>query len=172
MQTRHGQQVCSVACTIARAEDKAAKKAQKVAQAERKADKIKREKLKTRQQWEKEAQAAFNAWVRARDMAAGLPCVSCGRHHQGQNHAGHYLSRGARPELRYTEENCWLQCAPCNTHLSGNVALYRIELVRRIGIDRVEWLEGPHDPLKLSIDDLKTIKATYREKANALAKQA
>ena len=29
------------------------------------------------------------------------PCVSCGNYHQGQWHAGHYLTVGARPELRF-----------------------------------------------------------------------
>lgn len=122
-------------------------------------------KLKTRAQWMKEAQAAFNKYIRLRD--AGQPCISCGRHHQGQWHAGHYLSTGARPELRFEESNVHLQCAPCNNHLSGNIVLYRIGLITKIGIEKVAWLEGPHEPKKYTVDDLKAIKAKY----TALAKE-
>ena len=96
----------------------------------RKEDRAKREKLKSRAQWLKEAQQAFNAWIRLRD--ADKPCISCGRHHEGQWYAGHYLSTGARPELRFEPLNVHKQCSACNTHLSGNLVLYRAELVRRI----------------------------------------
>jgi hypothetical protein len=121
--------------------------------------------LKSRRDWLNEAQKAFNAWVRARDAA--LPCVSCGRHHEGQYHAGHYLTVGARPELRFTPANCHKQCSACNTHLHGNLVLYRVELVKRIGLAAVEALEGPHPPAKWSADELKTIRDAYR----LLAKQ-
>ena len=133
---------------------------------ERESVKVRKEAIKSRADWAREAQAAFNAWVRARD--ADKPCISCQRHHTGQFHAGHYLSRGARPELAYEPDNCHKQCAPCNTHLSGNVALYRVNLVKLIGLDRVEWLEGPHPAKHYSVDDLKEIKRIYKEKLKAL----
>ena len=163
------QSVCSPACALLLAQAKRAKaeKAEQVRQ--RKADREKREKLKSRREWEREAQQAFNAWVRERD--AGRPCISCGRHHTGQMHAGHYLSVGARPELRFEPLNVWLQCAPCNTYLSGNAVAYRQALVREIGEDKVQWLEGPHEPRKHSIDDLKAIRDEYRRKARELRKE-
>lgn len=154
------QSVCSPRCAVRKVKAEAAEERAKV--------KTQREKLKTRAQWLKEAQAAFNAWVRARD--AELPCVSCGRHHDGQWHAGHYLSTGARPELRFEPLNVWKQCAPCNTHLSGNLVLYRAELIRRIGLEKVEWLEGPHEPCKWTVDELKEIKARYARMAKELSK--
>ena len=142
-----------------RAEAKMARAAAKVERASIKACK---EAIKSKADWAREAQTAFNAWIRARDE--GLPCISCGRHHQGQWHAGHYLSTGARPELRYTESNVHRQCAPCNTHLSGNAVLYRIGLINRIGADAVEWLEGPHELPKWTADDYRAIRDTYRQK--------
>lgn len=120
-----------------------------------------RKRLMTRRDWEKRAQQAFNAWVRLRDQY--LPCVSCGRFHNGQWHAGHYLTTGARPELRFEPDNCWKQCQPCNTQLSGNLILYRQELVRRIGIERVEWLEGPHEPKKYTADELQALERQYKQ---------
>lgn len=146
--------------------------AAKTVRAEKKAEKddtrARRLAIKPRSKWLAEAQQAFNAWVRARDEAAGLPCISCGRHHIGSHDAGHYLTTGARPELRFHEQNVWRQCVPCNRHLHGNQILYRVELVKRIGIAAVEGLEGPHPTLHLSVDDLRQIKTTYREKTRAL----
>ena len=151
---RMGQIVCRPACAMARVRN--AKKA------ERESVRARKEAIKSKANWAREAQTAFNAWIRARDE--GLPCISCGRHHQGQWHAGHYLSTGARPELRYTESNVHRQCAPCNTHLSGNAVLYRIGLINRIGADAVAWLEGPHELPKWTADDYRAIRDTYRQK--------
>jgi hypothetical protein len=125
-----------------------------------------RERIKTGPTLRKEAQAAFNAWVRARDV--GKPCVSCGRPDDGhhQRHAGHYRSAGGHPALRFHPDNCHAQCATCNNHLSGNLVPYRAELIRRIGLARVEWLEGPHELPKLSRQELADIKAQYRRAAN------
>jgi hypothetical protein len=141
-----------------------------LAQLERRAIKAAKERIKSRSQHMKEAQVAFNAWVRLRD--AGLPCVSCGRHHNGQWHAGHYRTVGGSPELRFEPLNVWRQCAPCNNHQSGNIVNYRIELVKRIGEEKVAWLEGPHQPRKYTIEELKTIKAEYRAKARELKRAA
>ncbi len=122
---------CSPQCGVHIADEMKAKKAAKEAREVRWAVRQAREKAKTRSEHMKEAQAAFNAYIRARD--AHLPCVSCGRHHQGQWHAGHYRTVGANPELRFNELNVWRQCAPCNDHLHGNLINYRIELINRIG---------------------------------------
>lgn len=151
---------CSPSCALAVTRQKQARERKAIQQLERREIRAARERLKSRAEHMREAQAAFNAYIRARD--AGQPCISCGRHHEGQYHAGHYLSVGARPELRFEPLNVWKQCAPCNSYLSGNAVLYRRALVEKLGAERVEWLEGPHEPLRLSIEDLKTIKAKYR----------
>jgi hypothetical protein len=161
--------VCGPACASKLVRDKREREETKKLQEQRKKDRETRDKLKTRAEWLKEAQAAFNAYIRARD--ADQPCISCGRHHTGQWHAGHYLSRGARPELAMHPDNCHKQCAPCNTHLSGNLVLYRVNLINKIGLDRVEWLEGPHEPLKLAVTDIKAIRDKYRALAKQLEKE-
>jgi len=124
--------------------------------------------IKTRTQWLSEAQAAFNSYIRARDRAHGLPCISCGRYHTGDNHAGHYRSVGAAPQLRFHEDNVHLQCQPCNVHKSGNAIEYRINLVKRIGLERVEALENFNGIVRWTIDDAKRIKAEYKEKLKQL----
>lgn len=160
--SRPMQTACTPACAIAMAERKRQKQAQQEEARKRREARQALERIKTRAQWLKEAQTAFNAFIRARD--ADRPCISCGRHHNGQYHAGHYLSVGSSPALRFEELNVWKQCAPCNNHLSGNAVLYRRALVELIGAEKVEWLEGPHEPKKYTIDDLKAIKAEYIRK--------
>lgn len=103
---------------------------------------IDKKRLKSRADWLREAQASVNRYIRLRD--AGKPCISCGRHHQGQYHAGHYRSVGACPELRFELNNIHAQCAPCNNHLSGNIVAYRQGLIQKIGVGMVEWLESSH----------------------------
>lgn len=168
--SRIGQAVCSPACAMIdapRHEPKARKALAEIGRKELRAAKVK---IKTRAQHMKEAQAAFNAWVRERDI--GLPCVSCGRHHNGQWHAGHYRTVGGNPELRFEPLNVWRQCAPCNNHKSGDIVNYRLELVKRIGADKVDWLEGPHEPQRHTIEQLQAIKADYRAKTRELKRAA
>ncbi len=162
-----GQKVCGPECAISLAVSERCK-AEKVAQVkDRRETKAKLTKLKSKAQWAREAQSAFNSYIRARD--AKEPCISCGRHHGGQYHAGHYLSVGARPELRFEESNVHRQCAPCNTHLSGNVVSYRIALVRKLGLQAVDWLEGHHEPRRDTVETLAALKAHYAAKARELA---
>lgn len=146
------QAVCDWPCAIQHAAKLKAKR-------ERKETKEAKARLKTRQDWMREAQAAFNRWIRHRD--AGQPCISCGRHHQGQYHAGHYRGTKAAPELRFHEQNVHKQCSVCNNHLSGNIVEYRKALVQKIGVLAVEQLEGPHEPKKYTVEELKAIKAEY-----------
>ncbi|EJM09760.1 Bacteriophage Lambda NinG protein [Pseudomonas sp. GM18] len=164
------QKVCSWTCGLAIKDVNQEKARKSLAQIERKEIKARKEKLKSRADHMRETQVVFNEWIRLRDAA--LPCVSCGRHHEGQYHAGHYRTVGANPELRFESLNVWKQCAPCNNHKSGDIVNYRIELVKRIGADKVDWLEGPHEPKRYTIEELKTIKAEYRAKTRELKREA
>ena len=94
---------CSLECALSLAVSKRGKEEKRALVLENRSDKEKREKLKSKAQWAREAQTAFNAYIRLRDDAD--PCISCGRYHAGQYHAGHYLSVGARPELRFEPLN-------------------------------------------------------------------
>ena len=114
----------------------------------------------------KQAQKAFNAYIRARDNLE--PCISCQRHHTGQYHAGHFKTAGGHPELRFEEFNCHKQCAPCNNHLSGNIENYRINLINKIGVEKVEWLNGPHELKKHTASDYKEIETHYKKKLKEL----
>lgn len=103
-----------------------------------------KQKLKTKSDYLKEAQTAFNAYVRARDH--DKPCISCGQwtydRYGGGWDCGHYRSVGSAPFLRFNLWNAHKQCVKCNRYLSGNVAEYRKSLIKKIGIEKVEALES------------------------------
>ena len=153
------QRVCSCKCAVAVVREKNAKE-------QRKVNRQRKKELKTKSELLKEAQTEFNKYIRMRDSAECLPCISCQRHHTGQYHAGHYRSVGATKNstLRFNEDNCHLQCSACNNFKSGNAIDYRINLINKIGIDRVMMLEGPQEPVKWDREDITMIKKTYRAK--------
>ena len=112
------------------------------------------------------AQKTCNTYIRMRD---GKHCISCG--YSGENrqvHCGHYKSQGGNSALRYNEDNCNSQCSICNTHLSGNLAKYRIHLIEKIGIERVEYLETTKNTKKWTVEELKDIIKTYKQKIKEL----
>lgn len=163
------QAVCSPVCGLTLARAKREQQEAATRRQERARDRERRDRIKSRRDWAREAQEAFNAYIRLRD--SHLPCISCGRMHEGQWHAGHYLSRGARPELALHPDNVARQCAPCNLHLHGNQAAFRVGLIERIGLDRVLALEGPHTPAKHTADDYRRIRDEYRAKTKAIKDQ-
>lgn len=123
--------------------------------------------LKGRSQWMKEAQSAVNQYIRLRDSNTG--CISCGSipdaKRGGSIDAGHYRSRGAAPHLRFNVFNIHAQCVKCNRWNSGNAVDYRINLINKIGLDRVERLEQDHDVRKFSIEYLERIKRIFNKRA-------
>ncbi len=138
---------------------------------EKKSDSLRREAIKTRSQWIKEAQEAFNVFIRMRDRLAGYSCISSGRDLDWRGNgvdAGHYRSIGSAPHLRFDERNCHAQSKKDNQYLSGNAVDYRIGLIKRIGIDAVESIESDQTPRKYTIEQLKQIKAEYKLKLKLL----
>ena len=105
--------------------------------------KVRKEALKTLSEYKKELQVIFNKFIRLRDK--GLNCISCNKPAKKEN-AGHYRSVGGNPELRFEELN------------------------KKIGIKKVEWLEGKHDPKHYTIEQIKGLKVMYRLKIKQLEK--
>ena len=152
----------------------AEKQIRAAAKVERADTKRRKEAIKSLPELKKEAERAFNTFIRARD--ALLPCISCNASppdlsglHAGRD-AGHYRSVGSAAHLRYHEDNVHAQCVKCNQWDAGRVVDYRIGLVRRIGTDRVVALETNNTPHKWTKDELRAIKADYTARANELKK--
>lgn len=162
------QVACSAICALNLVAKKHFANAEKVAKEERKADREKREKLKSRRTHLNDAQAIFNKFIRLRDK--DQPCISCGNQSATWD-AGHYRSVGAAPQLRYDERNVHKQCVHCNQHKSGNAIEMRRGMVARLGQSVVDELENSNGVVKWSIDDALRIKAEYKEKIKALETQ-
>jgi len=174
IESRMGQKVCGWKC--AEKVPKIARKAVKVAkQVERAADKVLGEKQKKLPKLKSEAQVPFNAYCKERDRQAGYPCISSGKALDwsgNRTDAGHYRSVGAAQHLRYNEDNCHAQSKHDNRWLAGNAVDYRLGLVARIGLERVEALENDNVPHKWTREDLTFIKALYIRKLKELKKAA
>jgi hypothetical protein len=163
--------VCGPMCALTHARS-ARGKAEKVRQVkERRETKAKLDAIKTIPQLIKEAQVAFNAFIRARD--AQKPCICCGKplgdgDVGGRFDCGHYRSVGSASHLRFNEANAHGQRKYCNRHGAGRAVDYRIGLISRLGLDCVEALESNNTPHKWEREELIAIKATYTAKAKEL----
>jgi len=116
------------------------------------------------------AQKIFNQYIRKRDEK--LLCISCGYNFNTaekprQAHASHYRP-ATNSNLRFDERNVWRSCQICNTHLSGNLANYRIALIDKIGLEQVEELEATNGIKKFTTDELQEIINKYRGKLKEL----
>ncbi|HEC2598582.1 TPA: recombination protein NinG [Raoultella ornithinolytica] len=186
--TREGQTVCCFECASAVGKKQATKAREaakaKVLKRQRESEKesrqrlsARRESFKTKSQWDKEAQSAFNRYIRIRDEGKG--CVSCGNPLIGKSNyltgsaidASHYRSRGAAAHLKFNVFNVHSACTRCNRQLSGNAVEYRIRLIDRIGLERVERLESDNEPRRFDITYLQRIKSIFTRKARALEKR-
>lgn len=152
-----------------KAEAKRIKAKHEAEKADRKLLAEKKKQVKPLSYFIKQAQQAFNEFIRYRDREDA--CISCGRHHEGQYHAGHFRTTGANPELRFNEDNCHRQCAPCNNHLSGNLIEYRPALIAKIGRARFDALMGPHEMPKWKREDYIRIRDVYRTKLKAMKQE-
>lgn len=163
--------LCAIAFNKQRDAENAAHEQRKQERLQRENLKERRERLKGLPEWQKEAQAAFNRYIRMRDLNKN--CVSCGSPLISNSNyltgsavdASHYRSRGAASHLKFNVFNVHSACTRCNRQLSGNAVEYRIRLIERIGLDRVEKLEQDRAPRKYTIDYLKRVKAIFARRA-------
>ena len=169
------QAVCGIDCARSLAISVRGKAEKQAAIKQRRADRERKERLKTRRDWEREAQTAFNAFIRARD--ADKPCICCGLPLSagdvgGKYDAGHYRSTGSAPHLRFHEDNCHAQRKQCNRWGAGRAVDYRLGLIQRIGLERVEALEADQEPRKYTADELKALRDEYRRRLRKLRQEA
>lgn len=160
--------VCSPSCAMQHVVEQSERKKKRQEKLQRDELRMRREKLKTKADWSKEAQVAVNRYIFWRDY--GKPCIACGRPlnygvRGGAVDASHYRSRGSASHLRYNVFNIHAGCVRCNRELSGNLIPFRINLIEKIGADRVEKLEHDNTPRKFDIDYLKRMKSIFTRRA-------
>ena len=133
--------------------------------------------LKGIREWTKDAQYWCNKYIRLRDH--DRPCISCGKmdyelpdKYGGKWDAGHFLTRGSRRWIRYHPYNLAKQCKPCNApgpYKAAEVARkFRENLIERVGLEMVEYLENNHDNYSFSVEDLQEIVVEYKERIKSL----
>lgn len=185
---RLGQAVCSPKCALAMAPANTEKARKAIAQSDRREIQVRKEALKSRSDHLKDAEKAVRDYRRTFELSIGSGCMSCGESQEsilaaqgwkvgGAFDAGHFMGKGARPELRLEPSNIWLQCKACNSgsymHARKGYTVsqgFRTGLIARIGLEAVEALEADHEPRKHTVDELKAITAEYRAKTRELKK--
>ncbi len=166
---------CSDECGAVLGAEKLAKMKAKAQRQERAADKVKLDGMKTYPQLIAETQREFNKMIRLRDQLAGWPCISSGRPLDWTGNAvdaGHYRSRGSAPHLKFNEDNCHAQSKQDNRYGSGEAVAYRLGLIARIGLARVEALEADNTARKWTHYELRAMKAEYQRRVREMKKQA
>ncbi len=174
--------VCSGECAASlalserlKAEKRKAVKAAKLAATDRKDTRAKLDKLKSRAQWAKEAQAAVNKVVRLRDMLAGRGCITCGAQPAqkwgGTMDAGHFRSVGSAPHLRFFTPQIALQCVTCNRYQGGRTLDFRRALVEQYGAAWVDALESRQEMARFDILYLQRLKAVFSKLGRRLEKR-
>jgi hypothetical protein len=146
-------------------------------------DKKDKELIKPKSKLLSEAQAAFNKDIRERDYYE--PCISCLKSRQeieaahgtklgGAWDAGHFKGRGAKGQLRFVLFNVHKQCKPCNAgggkYSSKEATVnanYTINLIEKIGKEKVEWLENNNelDLKKNDVEYLNRVKKIFTRRA-------
>ncbi len=120
------------------------------------------ENLETIQDLVKATQIVFNKYIRLRDKDE--LCISCKQKPKKSN-AGHYYNANNHWNVRFNENNVHLQCEHCNTFLSGNLINYRENLLKKIGAEEFNVLEGKSKVTrKFTKEELKEIIETYKKK--------
>jgi len=170
------QRDCNWQCALIQAGKRTEKQKIKI---DKSIQKIRKQNLKTLSQWKAEAQKVFNEYIRLRDK--DLPCICCNRYPDSNDwlgglwDCGHFLSVGSHPELRFEELNAHKQLKSCNAgagkYTKKNYTVskqYRENLIAKIGLEKVEWLESKHEPKHYRIDDIKQIIETYKSKVKEL----
>ena len=157
--------VCGLQCALSLASSAKAKRERSQASQERNETKAKLEKLKSRADWAREAQAEVNRYVRYRDMHLG--CVSCDKPAtwDGQWHASHFRSVGAASAVRFNLWNIHKSCSVCNNWKSGNLSDYEPRLRAKIGDAKVDWLRTQNHVVSYSVDYLKRVKKVFAKKS-------
>jgi predicted nucleic acid-binding Zn ribbon protein len=136
------QQVCSPKCAQIHAERTRKRLDALKLKTDRKILAEKKQSLKTRQQWFNECKTLAQKYARIRDKYDG--CISCEKPAtwNGQWHGSHFRPAGNNKAVALNLLNIHKSCSECNNFKSGNLIDYQDKLIKKIGIDKVNWLKS------------------------------
>jgi len=101
--------------------------------------------IKQRKALKAKAWTLFSRFIRTRD---NNKCVTCGNSESAgyRMNAGHYIHK----REDFSERNINCQCAYCNRRRHGNMQHYTLFMVKKYGVEYVEYLLGlEKTPIKL-----------------------
>lgn len=106
--------------------------------------------LMTRTEWYNKLQKLVNQYITKVRDANGKCCTCCKAALTSSFDAGHFLTRAARPDIRFELTNIHKQCVSCNQYNGGRPKEYAEFIVKKYGKDHLEWLEceANHKSLK------------------------
>lgn len=130
---------------------------------------MKKETKKTQKQKNKEeADKWFSLYIRLSnaDWRGYVQCYTCTKiaHYKDYMPNGHFISRKSST-LRFSEDNCKVQCYACNVMLKGNYIKYTMRLIKEHGKRFVERLiEKGKETHQFTEEELLDIAYKYKTK--------
>ena len=106
-------------------------------------------------------------YIRERDKYKS--CISCGEPWNDKHQAGHFYKAELFSTLKFNEDNIHGQCMGCNLYKEGNESQYRVNLPKRIGIEKYNELNRlasleKKSTFKWSRTELTRIRNYYKNK--------
>jgi len=108
-------------------------------------------------------------YVRLRDI--NEPCISCRKTIASQWDGGHFKNAKHYASIRLNTLNIHKQCSYCNKELGSNALNYRIHLIEKIGLAKVEWLENQKGICRYNAEYLVKYIRVFKKKIRQMKKR-
>ena len=112
-------------------------------------------------------------YAKLRDLHYNRPCISCGKHHRStyarngnMPTGGHYKTKGANKALQFNLWNIHFEHLSCNSFDADHLVGMRENLLKRIGKDKLEFLESnpPMNPKWRDKNYLKRMRKIFNKR--------
>lgn len=129
----------------------------------------------TQPQLLKKAEKLVNEYIRLRDSQDGFfTCIACLKVLPVSSmNAGHFIPVSKSSNLRFHEDNISGECQGCNCFDRSHLVGYTLNLIKKIGQERVDWLQANrHIVKRWNKSELLEVIETYKQKLEQLKKAA
>jgi hypothetical protein len=124
-----------------------------------------KKRIKSIYQLKKEAQKAFNSFIRNRDSKDNkFKCISCANIFNIKHmNAGHYFPVKGYNWLRFNETNCNGECQHCNAFNDAHLIRYTWNLINKVGQEEYDnlYAQSINNQKEFTRDELKEIIEKY-----------
>jgi len=131
-----------------------------------------KKKTKSRSQLVKELDAIFSRYIRLRDADdKGIcSCITCWEKvHRKNIQNWHFITRW-NYKYRWSENNCYAQCMPCNIYKSGNYISYTLAMIWKYGEGIVREMQEDKELIKVSTPEIREMIEKYKYEVELLMK--